>query len=147
MVASVRADDARFQEYVDGTRADAGPHGGWLEAYYGRAFGAARRPDITGADHDEMEKKRQRALLLRFWKNVSKNYWGTGANEATIRKGYGTATVPDYPNLSRKDALKAIADFGTASTAAEADKKAAAVLLDALKELDPKFLPESMVHD
>ena len=99
VLSSVRSDDARFQEYLDGTRAE-GPHGGWLEAYYGRVFGAARRPDITGADHDEMEQKRQRALLLRFWKNVAKHF--SEKNGAAIAKGYGTATVPDYANLSRK---------------------------------------------
>ena len=144
VLSSVRSDDARFQEYLDGTRAE-GPHGGWLEAYYGRVFGAARRPDITGADHDEMEQKRQRALLLRFWKNVAKHF--SEKNGAAIAKGYGTATVPDYANLSRKDTLKAIAAFATTATGTAADKGAAATLLDGLKNLDPKVVPDSMLAD
>jgi hypothetical protein len=146
VLASIRADDARFQEYFDGTRFDRGPHGGWLESYYGRVFAAARRPDVTGADHDEMEQKRQRALLLRFWSHsVAKNFWAQYGR--IITKGYGTTTVPDYANLSRKDALKAIADFPASSTAAASDKSAAASLLDGLKTLDPKIIPDSMVAD
>lgn len=141
VLSSIRADDARFQEYFDGIRAE-GPHGGWLESYYGRVFGAARRPDITGTDHDEMEQKRQRGLLLRFWKDVVKTYWKQ--NGATIKTGYGTATVPDYANLSRKDTLKAITDFPTVSTAGAAEKAAAQTLLDGLKSLDPKLVPDSM---
>lgn len=146
LLASIRADDAHFQEYFDGTRADRGPHGGWLEAYYGRVFAAARRADVTGADRDEMEQKRQRALLLRFWsETVTKNFWARYG--ATITKGYGSAAVPDYANLSRKDALAAIAAFDASSTAAAADKSAAATLLQGLRTLDPKIIPDSMVAE
>ena len=56
VLSSVRSDDARFQEYLDGTRAE-GPHGGWLEAYYGRVFASGaparhhrRRPRRDGAE-------------------------------------------------------------------------------------------------
>jgi hypothetical protein len=146
VLASLRADDGRFQEYFDGTRSDRGPHGGWLDSYYGRVFAAARRPDVTGADHDEMEQKRQRALLLRFWQqSVTKNFWAQYGS--IITRGYGTATAPDYANLSRKDALKAIADFPVSVTAPGPDKSAAASLLDGLKNLDPKVIPDSMVAD
>jgi hypothetical protein len=142
VLAAIRADDARFQEYFDGTRADPSPHGGWLEAYYSRVFAAARRPDITGTDHDEMELKRQRGLLLRYWKDVVKNYWAK--NGATIKTGYGTAAMPDYEKLSRKDALTAIADFPTVSNAGASEKAAAQTLLVGLKTLDPKLVPDSM---
>jgi len=142
VLAAIRTDDARFQEYFDGTRADPSPHGGWLEAYYSRTFAAARRPDITGADHDEMEQKRQRGLLLRYWKTVAKSFWTK--NGATITTGYGSASPPDYANLSRKDTLKAIADFPAVSNAGTTEKAAAQTLLDGLKTLDPKLVPDSM---
>jgi hypothetical protein len=142
---SIRADNARFQEYFDGTRADSGPHGGWLEAYYGRLFSAARRPDITGADHDEVEQKRQRALLLRFWKNVARNFWAE--NGSTIVKGYGATPVPDYGNLSRKATLKAIADFPSVAKGSAAEQTAASSLLHKLESLDSKKVPDSMVAD
>jgi hypothetical protein len=145
VLSSIRADDARFGEYFDGTRADPSPHGGWLEAYYGRVFSAARRPDVTGADHVEMDQKRQRALLLRFWKNVAKRFWTT--NRTVITKGYGSATVPDFANMSRLDTLKAIADFATIATGSPTDKVAAARLLDGLKTLDPTSVPDSMIAD
>ncbi len=145
VLASIRGDDARFQDYFDGTRADPSPHGGWLEAYYGRAFTAARRADVTGADHDEMELKRQRALLLRYWKNVAKNFWK--ANGSVITKGYGTAAAPDYPNLSRKGTLAAIAAFGAAATATGTDRAAAEAKLLGLKTLDPVLVPDSMVAE
>jgi len=145
VLSSIRADDARFGEYFDGTRADPSPHGGWLEAYYARVFAAARRVDVTGADHDEMEQKRQRALLLRFWKNVAKHYWVK--NGPAITKGYGTATVPDFANLSRLDTLNAVTDFAKVSNASDPDQAPAAALLDALKRLDPKAVPDSMVAD
>jgi hypothetical protein len=142
VLAAIRADDARFQEYFNGTRADPSPHGGWLEAYYSRVFAAARRPDITGTDHDEMEQKRQRGLLLRYWKTVAKNFWAK--NGGTIKTGYGSAAPPDYANLSRKDTLKAIADFATISTAGASEKAVAQALLDGIKTLDPKLVPDSM---
>jgi hypothetical protein len=145
VLASIRADDARFAEYFQGVRADPSPHGGWLEAYYGRVFAAARRPDITGADQTEMDQNRQRALLLRYWKVVVKNFWAR--NNTIIRTGYGTASVPDYVSLSRKDVLKVIADFPLVSTAAPLEKTAAQNLLDGLKSLDPKILPDSMVAE
>jgi hypothetical protein len=145
VLASIRSDDARFKEYFDGTRADAGPHGGWLEAYYARASGAARRTDITGTDHDEMERNRQRAFLLRFWSNVAKNYWA--AHGTAIAKGYGAATVPSFDKLSRKDALKAIGDFPATAKGSNDDKAAAAKLLDGLEKLDPKLVPEAMIRD
>jgi hypothetical protein len=146
VLSSIRADATRFGEYFNGTRADAGPHGGWLETFYGRVFAAARRPDIAGADHDEMEKTRHQALMLRFWKNVAKNYWTSKG--AVISRGYGSATVPDYPHLSRADALKAIADFPATAGGAPADKTAAQQALDKLRSLDDSnALPETMVND
>jgi Domain of unknown function (DUF4157) len=145
VLASIRADDARFQEYFDGTRADAGPHGGWLEAYYGRVFAAARRPDITGADHIEMEQKRQRGLILRFWTVVAKRFWTD--NSGTIQSGYGGAAIPDFANLSRKGTLQEIAKFPLVSKAGAAEKAAAQILLDGLKTLDPKTVPDSMVAE
>jgi hypothetical protein len=140
---SIQADDARFQEYFDGTRADPSPHGGWLEAYYIRVLAAAARPDVTGPDRVSMDIRRQRALRLRFWPDLTKNYWAKYG--AVIAKGYGTGAVPNYASLSRKDALKAISDFPAVSTAAVPDKSAAAVLLDGLKNLDPALLPDSMI--
>ncbi len=145
VLASIRSDDARFEEYFNGTRADPSPHGGWVESYYGRVFTAARRADITGADHDEMELKRQRALLLRYWKNVAKNFWK--ANGSVITKGYGMATVPDYPNLTRKDTLAAIAALLKTTTATGTERDAAEARLLGLKTLDPALVPESMVAE
>jgi hypothetical protein len=145
MLTSIRSDDARFTDYVDGTRADPSPHGGWLEAYYARVFTASRRADITGTDHDEMEQKRHRALLLRFWKNVAKHFW---ADKGTvIARGYGTASVPDFAKLSRKDTLQAIKDFSTVSTASDPEKSAAAALLTALRDLDPGTVPDRFASD
>jgi hypothetical protein len=145
VLASIRTDDARFKEYFDGIRVDPSPHGGWLEAYYSRVFAAARRADITGTDHDEMERNRQRALLLRYWTVVAKNFWAK--NGATIKTGYGKASVPNYASLARKDTLKAIAEFSAVSTAGAAEKTAAQNLLDGLKVLDPKLVPDSMVTE
>jgi Domain of unknown function (DUF4157) len=144
VLAAIRADDARFNEYFDGTRADPGPHGGWLEPYYSRVFVASGRVDITGSDHDELVIKRQRAYLIRFWPNVAKNYWAKFG--AVIAKGYGTATVPDYAKLSRKDAMAAIAAFPAASTAPAADQAPAQAALDALKNLDVKSIPDVMIN-
>jgi len=143
VLASIQADDARFGEYFDGTRADPSPHGGWLEAYYDRVLAAAARPDVTGVDHVGMNTRRQQALRLRFWPDLAKNFWAK--HGPVITKGYGTGAVPNYPNLSRKDALKAISDFAAISTAADPDKAAAAALLDGLKNLDPVLIPPSMM--
>jgi uncharacterized protein DUF4157 len=143
VLTSIRRDDARFQEYFDGTRTDPGPHEGWLSAYYDRVLAAAHRTDITGADHDELVTKSRHALRLRYWKTVAKRYWAKYGG--TIARGYGRAAVPDYTNLSRKDTLKAIADFPGVKDAGDADKAAAAALLDALKTLDPARIPDTMV--
>ena len=78
-------------------------------------------------------------------KNVARHF--SEKNGAAIAKGYGTAAVPDYANLSRKDTLKAIAAFATTATGTAADKTAAATLLDGLKNLDPNSAPDSMLAD
>jgi hypothetical protein len=135
----------RFNEYVAGTRADRGPHGGWLESYYHRVGHAAARADITGPDHDLMESNRHRSLVLRFWKNVAKHFWA--ANGAVIAKGYGTAPVPDYAKLSRGDTVKAIGAFGSVSTGTGPEKAAAATLLNDLMDLNPATVKDDMINE
>lgn len=142
---AIHGDEPRFQEYVTGAHADPGPHGGWLEAYYSRVTAAAHRTDLSAADRNEMIQKAQQALRLRFWPQIAKNFFAKFG--ATITKGYGSAPVPDYANLSRKNTLQAISDFPAASKATGQEKADAARLLDALKNLDPALIPESMVTE
>jgi len=47
--------------------------------------------------------------------------------------------------MSRKDTLRAISEFPAVSTATGQDKSQAARLLDALKNLDPGEIPNSMI--
>jgi hypothetical protein len=143
VLASIHHDDQRFQDYFDGKRADPSPHGGWLEAYYSRVDAAAHRLDLSDDDRRDMTNRTQQALRLRYWVQVAKGYFAK--NGAAITKGYGAAAVPDYANLSRKDTLQAISEFPAVSTATGQDKSETARLLDALKNLDPHEITDSMI--
>jgi len=140
IMKNLRADEAKFMDYFKGVKVDPDPHRGWLTNYYGQARNADLRVSaIAGADHDYAHRQAEQAVRLRFWNDQVAKFWKD--NEAKIRTGYGKATVPKFGTMSRKDALKAIANFpsqaqGTADEQAEAQR-----LLDALKNLDEKVLP------
>jgi hypothetical protein len=146
-LAAVRADDALFKSYFDGTKVDPSSSAGPLYEYYLRVFRVARRPDITGPDHDEMETKAQQALRLRFYAKIAKNFATDPANRARIKKGYGSAPVPSYETLSRADALKRIAEFAAVANGDAAAQSDAKTLLETgLRDLSPALIPERYVE-
>jgi len=111
-------------------------------AYYRKANSAANRTRaITGADHDYAKLHADQAFRLRFWHAQVRNFWQTYG--AKIQKGYGRATAPNYGTMTRKDALKAIANFPTDAKGPEDAKATAQTLLDALKNLDSNIMKDS----
>jgi Domain of unknown function (DUF4157) len=137
---NLRADEAKFMDYFNGVKVDPDPHRGWLTNYYGQARTADLRvAAIKGADHDYAHLHAEQAVRLRFWTDQVAKFWKN--NEATIRAGYGTATVRNFGKMSRKEALKAIANFPTEAKGNAADQSETQRLLDALKNLDEKVLP------
>ena len=78
-------------------------------------------------------------MRLRLWTDFMAKFWRD--YETQIRAGYGKAAVPDFTKMTRKQALKAIADFPTVAKGAAADITEAKRLLDGLKNLDEKILP------
>ena len=135
---NLRADEAKFLEYLAGDKVDPDAHRGWLTNYYGQARTADLRvSSIKGADHDYAHKQAELALRLRFWPEIVDQFWKD--NESAIRAGYGTAAVPNFAKMSRKDALKAIASFPGAAKGSAADQAEAQRLLAGLKNLDEKL--------
>jgi hypothetical protein len=109
-------------------------YSGELPSYYARALSLANRLDITGADHDYAQTQANRAFRLRFWKEQTAGFWTKYG--AIIRKGYGSAKVPDYGHLSRKAVLEQIAKFPGVANGSDADKAEAQRLLNGLRDLD-----------
>lgn len=142
LMAGLRADESKFDQYFAGTKVDADNHSGFLYEYYRRSRTAEQQTTtIVGADHAYAKLHADQSFRLRFWSAMVSNFWKK--NEATIAKGYGSASVPKYGRMSRKDALTAIAAFDSASTATGPDKVEARRLLNALKDLDPAELSDN----
>jgi hypothetical protein len=134
-MSNLRADESKFTEYFNGLKVDPSAHVGWLTNYYGQARGAdLRTTDITGTDHVYAHLHAEQAFRLRYWGAQVANFWKK--NEAKIRAGYGSAAVPNYGKMSRKDALKAIGDFSIQAAGNAADQAEALRLLILLRNLD-----------
>jgi hypothetical protein len=144
LMTGLRTDEAKFNDYFNGTKVDPDNHSGFLFEYYRRARTAEQHSStITGADHVYAQLHADQSYRLRFWPAMASNFWKK--NKAAITKGYGTATVPAYGTMSRKDALAAIANFGATSNATGPDKTEAERLLKALKDLDPAELNDNWI--
>jgi hypothetical protein len=144
LMTGLRADEAKFDDYFNGTKVDPDNHSGFLFEYYRRARTAEQHSStITGADHAYAQLHADQSYRLRFWPAMVSNFWKK--NKAAITKGYGTAAVPAYGTMSRKDALAAIASFGATSTATGQDKTEAERLLNALRDLDPTELNDNWI--
>ncbi len=144
-MANLRADEATFSEYLAGTKTDADAHAGWLTNYYAQARAADLNvTEITGADHVYAHSRAEQSFRLRFWSAQVGNFWKY--NEAKLRAGYGSAAVPNYGKMSRKDALQAIADFAKLANGGPGDVAAAKLVLDALKNLDESVMKADWIE-
>jgi hypothetical protein len=140
IIKNIRSDESRFMDYFNGAKVDPDPHRGWLTNYYGQVRGAdLRTASITGADHTYAHQHAEQALRLRFWTDQVAKFWKD--NEGKIRAGYGTSPVPNFGKMSRKEALRAIANFPSTAKGGATEKAEAQRLLDGLKNLDEKVLP------
>ena len=143
-MASLRLLEAvTFDDYFNGDKVSK-PYDGDLVDYYIKANSAANRTrTITGADHDYAKLHADQAFRLRFWRAQVMNFWQT--YRAEIQKGYGSTTAPKYGTMTRKAALKAIADFPQVAKGSATEQAAAQKLLDALKNLDPTIMKDSWI--
>lgn len=141
LMADLRADDAKFADYFAGTKADPHSHSGPLTDYYHRARSAEQQSAITGADHAYAATHADQSFRLRFWPGMASGFWKRFG--ATVAKGYGSAKVPAFATMSRKDALAAIASFDADAAGSTADKAEARRLLDGLRALDPAILSDN----
>ena len=133
-----------FDDYFNGDKVSK-PFTGELVDYYIKANSAANRTrTITGADHDYAKLHADQAFRLRFWPAQVRNFWQT--HRTQIQKGYGSKAAPDYGTMSRKAALKAIADFPNVAKGPATEQAAAQKLLDALKNLDPTIMKDSWIQ-
>jgi hypothetical protein len=143
-MASLRlAETVTFDDYFSGDKVS--PHySGELVEYYVAANSAANRiRSITGVDHDYAKVHADQAFRLRFWNTQVARFWQT--YRARIQKGYGSVTAPNYGSMSRKEALKAIANFASLANGPAADQADAQTLLDALLNLDPAIMRDSWI--
>ncbi len=138
-MANLRSDEPKFDEYFNGLKTDPSPETGWLANYHGQARGADLRvTDIVGGDHDYAHSHAEQSFRLRFWRAQVKHFWNVKGTQ--IRAGYGAAPAPNFAVMSRKDALRAIADFPHVAASGDADKAEAQRLLNALRDLDESEL-------
>jgi Domain of unknown function (DUF4157) len=131
---NLRADEPKFLDYFNGVKSDPNSHRGWLTNYYGQARQADLRGDIVGPDHDYAHVHAQQAVRLRLWAELTAKF--AKDNEAKLRLGYGKTALPAFGTMTRKEALKAIADFPKVAKGEPADQTEAQRLLDGLKNLD-----------
>jgi hypothetical protein len=144
LMTGLRADESKFTDYFDGKKVDPDNHSGFLFEYYRRARTAEHATSsVTGADHTYAQQHADQSFRLRFWSSMVSRFWKK--NSAAITKGYGTANVPDYGKMSRKEALAAVAAFGTVTKATGADKTEAERLLNALKDLNTAELSDNWI--
>lgn len=144
LMAGLRADEAKFNSYFSGTKVDPDNHSGFLFEYYRRARTAQQHTStIVGADHVYAQLHADQSYRLRFWVAMVSNFWKK--NKVAISSGYGSATVPAYATMSRKDALAAITSFAATSTATGSVKAEAERLLQALRDLDPNELNDNWI--
>jgi hypothetical protein len=139
LMDGLRADESKFTEFFSGAKASVDAHSGFLFDYYQRARTAAlHTSEVTGADHDYAQLHADQSYRLRFWPGMVSNFWKVYGT--TVKTGYGTAATPNYAAMSRKDALAAIANFDSVSTASDKEKSEARRLLKALQNLDSGVL-------
>ena len=139
LMAQLNGDEAKFQTYFSGDKTDPDAHAGFLFEYYQHARTAAiHTSEIKGADHDFAQLRADWSYRLRFWPGMVSNFWKHFSS--VIQPCYGSATPPDFPRLSRKAALAAIAGFSPAAGATGCDNAKATSLLNALKNLDANVL-------
>lgn len=142
LMSGLRADESKFDTYFAGTKVDPDNHSGFLYDYYRRARIAAQSTStVTGVDHAYAQSHAEQSFRLRFWPAMVSNFWKK--NKAVITKGYGTAAVPNYGTMSRKEALAAVAGFDAVSDATGPERAEAMRLLIALRELDSAELNDN----
>lgn len=145
-LARVSLAESTFTDYFNGTKVDKDPESGALTDYYRMVVRVAGRGGLDAADKKRLRERAQVALRLRFYTNVRGHFMKT--HGTTIQAGYDELKLkaPDYANLPRKDALKAIADFATAAAGNTGQAaKALELLGKGLRDLAPNVIDESWI--
>jgi hypothetical protein len=144
LVTAIRGKEAEFAKYFSGEKVDPDNHSGPLAEYYVKARTVDLNPSTVPADdHAYAHLHADQAYRLRFWPGMVSRFWKAYGTDITA--GYGTATVPNFAKMSRKEAIEAVAKFDTTSTATGAPKEKAARLLKALNDLDAKVLDDGWI--
>ncbi len=141
LLAQLRADEPIFTKYFSGTSVDKDSHAGALTEYYHHARSAEQQATISGPDHTYAATHADQSFRLRFWPGMVSGFWKKFG--AVVTKGYGSATPPLFAQMSRKDALAAIARFAAEAAGSAADKAEAQRLLVGLRDLDPAILSDN----
>lgn len=120
---------------------------GPLRDHYNSIHRLLSRRDISPDERAALNAEKQIVIRLLYWKNISSMFQVT--HRATISQGFTELgmQVPDFSRMSRKDAMRAIADFD----ARVADRGAASrtvrylteILHDGLRDLKPTHIPEA----
>jgi hypothetical protein len=145
-LARVASAEGTFTDYFDGKKVDKDPESGALTDYYRMVVRVAGRGGLGEADKKRLRERVQVALRLRFYANVRGHFMK--AHGAAIQAGYDELKIkaPDYATLSRKDALKAIADFVTAAAGNTGEAaKALDLLGKGLRDLSPNVIQENWI--
>ena len=144
-MASLRLlESVTFDDYFNGDKVSK-LYDGDLVDYYMKANSAANRTrTITGADHDYAKLHADQAFRLRFWRAQVYELLAdlSCRNPKRLRLD---RHAPKYSTMTRKAALKAIADSPKVAKGSATEQAAAQKLLDALKNLDPSIMKDSWI--
>ena len=134
--------ESTYQEYFKGDKIAKDPYSGDLYRYYNSLRGLLGRGDLTRNEKQKYSARRDQAVRLRFFTYVVKNFWSHFSS--ILKSGYGSANVPDFTSMNRKQVLNEIAAFDQKAKGQESDKKLAKEKLElCLKELHKSCIPES----
>jgi len=145
-LARVSTQESLFDEYFNGLKTDASPESGPLTDHYRLVVRVLGRRDLPVADKTRLRERQQIAMRLRFYTNVRGHF--VDAHSATIRAGYDALklTMPDFKKLSRKEALKAIKEFGDAAAGGgDPITKALDLLQNGLRNLSPTEIKDDWI--
>ena len=128
-------------EFDSGAKDSVDPDSGDLKMFYDTIQLALGNPDVKGADRDWVQQQKDKVLRLRYYHAMRQHFGQAYAND--LKAGYAEVGIPmpDYSQLSRKDALAQIQQFlARAQGHSSPSVTRCAQLLEGLKDLSPSVL-------
>jgi hypothetical protein len=154
-IADVRAPVTRgeptYQSHFVGAHVVSNTQSGPLREYYNDVQALLQHPDLgNGAERDRWELRRDQTIRLIYYsKTVAENF--ANHHASSIDAGFRAMgmPVPDFSQLNRASALRAIERFeravNNASPAPKPARDLLPLLTHGLRNLDPQVIPHNWI--